>query len=319
MPPPLLQVEDLTVTIAHEAGVAKLIDGISLTIDRGEIVSVIGESGSGKTTLVRALLGILPGNAAIGGGRIVLDGEDLSRISERRVAREVRGRKISYIPQDPAVALDPLFTIGRQVKDVLAGKLPPGVPLLDRAIEYLEAVHLAAPHQILRRRTAQVSGGQRQRIMIALALAVGPKMVVADEPTTALDVTIQAQILKLLRQQVDQRGVAMLMTTHDLAVAREVSDCIAVMYAGRILETAPIEPLLRTPRHPYTRSLLDARLAPGRKPVPIAGESISPLTPMLGCRFAPRCARRIARCEAEEPPLSPVTPTQSVRCWSPVP
>lgn len=318
MQEPVLAVDNLTVAITHAGGVARLIDGVSFVLERGEILSVIGESGSGKTTLARTLLGVLPSNARIESGRIVLDGEDLCGMSEQRVAREVRGRKVSYVPQDPAVALDPLFTIGRQVKDVLAGKVAPGARPVEVARQYLQAVHLAEPAEILRRRTAQVSGGQRQRIMIALALAVTPKLVVADEPTTALDVTIQAQILKLLRQQVDEYGVCMLMTTHDLAVAREISDRIAVMYAGRILEVAATETLLRDPRHPYTRSLLEARMSPGRKPVPIPGESLSPLPPMPGCRFAPRCARRTARCDGQEPPLAPISPERTVRCWNPL-
>ncbi|WP_439577978.1 ABC transporter ATP-binding protein [Elioraea sp.] len=330
----LISVRDLRVSFGSDAGIAKVLDGVELSIRRGEICGLVGESGCGKTTLARAILGILPRNSArIESGEIRFDGRDLLGVPEETLAREVRGREIAYIPQDPSTAFNPVFTIGTQIDDLMRFKSPllrggtsdrqgffNSYPrerrAADRArvLELLRLVQLPNPEAVLRKYPHEVSGGQRQRLMIAMALLPEPKLVIADEPTTSLDVTVQAQILKLLKQLARERGVAVLFTTHDLGAAYEICDRITVMYAGQEVEEAPVDGFFERPSHPYTRKLLDSLPSSEAGIHGIAGEIPRLIDPPSGCRFHPRCERASAICRAERPAPEAIDAVHSVRC-----
>ncbi|GIX08982.1 ABC transporter ATP-binding protein [Elioraea sp.] len=330
----LLSVRDLRVSFASDAGSAQVLDGVAFSMKAGEIKGLVGESGCGKTTLARAILGILPRNSArIESGEIRFDGRDLLALPEETLAREVRGREIAYIPQDPSTAFNPVFTIGTQIDDLMRFKSPllrgaagdrrrllDGYPrerrAADRArvLELLRLVQLPNPEAVLRKYPHEVSGGQRQRLMIAMALLPEPKLVIADEPTTALDVTVQAQILKLLKQLARERGAAVLFTTHDLGAAYEICDRITVMYAGQEVEEAPVDGFFGRPSHPYTRKLLDSLPTSEAGIRGIPGEIPRLIDPPPGCRFHPRCERASALCRAERPAPERIGPAHSVRC-----
>jgi peptide/nickel transport system ATP-binding protein len=327
----LIVVRGLRVSFASDAGTAQVLDGASLTIRRGEIMGLVGESGCGKTTLARAILGILPRNAArIGGGEIRFEGRNLLALDEDRLASEVRGREIAYIPQDPFTAFNPVFTIGTQIADLLRFKSP----LLRngsrysgreraradhaRVLDMLRLVQLPDPEGVLRKYPHEVSGGQRQRLMIAMALLPEPKLVIADEPTTALDVTVQAQILKILKGLARDRGVAVLFTTHDLGTAYEICDRITVMYAGQEMEEAPVSGFFARPSHPYTRKLLDSLPSSENGIRGIRGEIPRLVDPPPGCRFNPRCERATEECRRVLPPPAAVEPGHAVRCHHPL-
>ncbi len=328
----LISVRGLRISFASDAGLARVLDGVDFAIRRGEIMGLVGESGCGKTTLARAILGILPANAArIEAGAITFEGRDLLHLGESRLAREVRGREIAYIPQDPFTAFNPVFTIGTQIDDLMRYKSP----LLrgdarpsrrerrraDRArvVELLRLVQLPDPEGVLRKYPHEVSGGQRQRLMIAMALLPEPKLVIADEPTTALDVTVQAQILKILKQLARERGVAVLFTTHALGTAYEICDRITVMYAGQEVEEAPVASFFARPSHPYTRKLLDSLPSSENGIRGIAGEIPRLVDPPSGCRFHPRCERATDICRAERPAPTAVEAGHCVRCHHPLP
>ena len=326
----LIAVRGLRISFASDAGLAHVLDGVDLSINRGEIMGLIGESGCGKTTLARAILGILPRNSArIEGGEILFEGRALLGLDEGTLATEVRGRQIAYIPQDPFTAFNPVFTIGTQIADLMRFKSP----LLRertlstrerrradhaRVIEILRQVQLPDPEGVLRKYPHEVSGGQRQRLMIAMALLPEPRLVIADEPTTALDVTVQAQILKLLKQLARKRGVAVLFTTHDLGTAYEICDRITVMYAGQEVEEAPIASFFEKPSHPYTRKLLDSLPSAENGIQGIPGEIPRLVDPPSGCRFHPRCERASDTCRVVRPPPAIVEAGHSVRCHHPL-
>ena len=327
----LIAVRDLRVAFGTDAGLARVLDGVALTIHRGEIMGLVGESGCGKTTLARAILGILPGNAArIAGGSIAFEGRDLLGLGETALASELRGREITYIPQDPFTAFNPVFTIGTQIDDLLRFKSPllradPPMPRrarqrADRArvLDMLRLVQLPDPEGVLRKYPHEVSGGQRQRLMIAMALLPEPKLIIADEPTTALDVTVQAQILKILKRLARERGVAVLFTTHDLGTAYEICDRITVMYAGQEVEEAPVAGFFARPSHPYTCKLLASLPSAENGIRGIAGEIPRLVDPPSGCRFHPRCDRASAAYRAERPPPSIVEADHGVRCYHPL-
>jgi peptide/nickel transport system ATP-binding protein len=315
--PPTLAIRDLTVTLRSGGRVGIAVDGVSLDVWPGEIVGLIGESGSGKTMTALAVLGLLPRAAQILRGDIVLSGRSLRSLSEHEM-RTVRGNRVAMIPQNPMSALNPVLRVGGQVGEpfVLHRRLT-WREALAQAVRRLGDVHLPAPGDRAREYPHQFSGGMQQRAMTAMAVALEPELLVADEPTTALDVTIQAQVLRLLREVRDRHGTAMLFITHDLGVVAEVCDWVYVMYAGRILETASVEGLFARPRHPYTQALL--RATPTVENVPaelqaIAGTIPSPYELPEGCRFADRCPFRFSRCD-EEPPLLQVEAEHAARCW----
>jgi peptide/nickel transport system ATP-binding protein len=331
----LIGVSGLRVSFASDAGIARVLDGVDLSIAAGEIKGLVGESGCGKTTLARAILGILPKDAArIAAGTIHFQGQDLLRLPEASLARDIRGTEITYIPQDPSTAFNPVFTIGTQISDLmrfkspdlrasgaarpggLLGRYPKARRAADRArvLDLLRLVQLPNPEAVLEKYPHEVSGGQRQRLMIAMALLPEPKLVIADEPTTALDVTVQAQILKLLRQLARERGVAVLFTTHDLGAAYEICDRITVMYAGQEVEEAPVAGFFARPSHPYTAKLLASLPSAQTGIQGIPGEIPRLVDPPPGCRFHPRCDRASELCRSDRPAPSMVDATHSVRC-----
>jgi peptide/nickel transport system ATP-binding protein len=326
MDPDLLSVRDVSVSFSTEGGVAHVLDQVSLTLRRGEIMGLVGESGCGKTTLARTVLGALPSNATVRGAAIAFDGSDLLTIDPAEAANEIRGRAITFVPQDPFSAFNPLFTVGDQIAELLRWKSPDrgqwetGYPRSrrradrERALNLLRQVQLPDPERLLKKYPHELSGGQRQRLMIAMALLPEPRLVIADEPTTALDVTIQAQILMLLRRLAVDRGVTVLLTTHDLGTAWEICDRVTVMYAGQALETAPIDAFFRAPALPYTRLLLDS-LPSGEAPLRgIPGDVPGLIAPPSGCRFHPRCPSASDICRAVRPPISVPGPDHQVRC-----
>src|SRR5262249_6376656 len=310
----LPSVRGLRVDFVSDRGPAKVLDGISLDIAPGEVVGLVGESGCGKTTLARAILGILPAGAArIRGGEVRFKDADLLREDPAVVNDRVRGRAITFIPPDPSTSFSPVFPVETQVMDLMKWKSPRGdangarsalsrYPReryradRDAVLETLRAVQIPEPARALRRLPHQFSGGQRRRLLIAMALLPRPDLIIADEPTTALDVTIQAQILRLLRELVKERGVSVLFTTHDLGTAHEICDRVVVMYAGQEMEAAPAEAFFDRPAHPYTCRLLDSVPSPGAEIQDIPGEVPSLIDPPAGCRFNPRCEYATSEC-----------------------
>jgi peptide/nickel transport system ATP-binding protein len=334
----LLEVENLRVSFATRSGSARVLDGVNLTIRAGEIMGLVGESGCGKTTLANAVLGILAGNARHEAGTIRFGGEDLLTMPRRQVQNEVRGRRITFIPQDPFGSFNPMFTVGAQTMELMKWKSPrraawehrgvagffSGYPRARRkadaaaVAQMLRAVQIPDRDAAFARLPHEFSGGQRQRLMIALALLPQPQLVIADEPTTALDVTIQVQILKLLKQLAKQSGVSVLFTTHDLGTAYEICDRVTVMYAGQEVETAAVDDFFRRPHHPYTVCLLESRPRPGHELREIGGEIPGLIRPPAGCRFHPRCVRATEACRAERPTATALGGGHEVRCYHPI-
>jgi oligopeptide/dipeptide ABC transporter ATP-binding protein len=300
----LLAVEGLSLSYLGESGPVHVLDGISLAIGAGEIVGLVGESGCGKSTLGRAILGALPAAAVrVHGGTIRFKDRDLLRLGHGEAARAVRGREITLVPQDPFTSFNPLFTIGTQIRDLARFRRPDlaKTERERRILDLLDAVQLPQPKALLAKYPHELSGGQRQRVMIAMALLPEPSLIVADEPTTALDVTIQAQILGLLRGLANERGVAVLFTTHDLGAAYEICDTVSVMYAGQNAESATVDEFFAAPRHPYTRALLGSLLDGSGRLVGIAGEVPNLIEPPPGCRYHPRCPRALEVCRRTRP------------------
>ncbi len=305
---PLLEVENLRVEFHTDEGIVGAVGGISFSLAAGQTLGIVGESGSGKSATALALLGLLPRPAGrVAGGRAMFDGVDLVSLSQRKLAR-LRGQRVAMIFQDPLTALNPFLTIGEQLTEVTRLHLGHNRrQAADHAAHLLDRVGIPAAARRLADYPHQLSGGMRQRVMIAIALACHPTLLIADEPTTALDVTIQAQILELLADLQRSEGMALMLITHDLGVVARVCDRVLVMYAGRIVEDAEVRQLFARPRHPYTRGLLaslprtDSR--PGQRLTPIPGQPphLADLPP--GCAFRERCPHAIGRCEAEVPPL----------------
>jgi peptide/nickel transport system ATP-binding protein len=333
----LLSVRGLRVDFVTDRGVAQVLDGINLDVGPGEVVGLVGESGCGKTTLARAILGILPAGAArVGGGEVLFKGTDLLREEPGVVNDRVRGRAITFIPQDPFTSFSPVFPVQTQIMDLMKWKSPRAgnggaAPFLFRrypreryradrqaVLDTLREVQIPEPAHALKRLPHEFSGGQRQRLMIAMALLPRPDLIIADEPTTALDVTIQAQILRLLRGLVKERGVSVLFTTHDLGTAHEICDRIVVMYAGQEMEAAPTDAFFARPAHPYTRRLLASVPSPAGDIHDIPGEVPSLIGPPSGCRFHPRCEYATAECRAARPALRALADAHGVRCHHPL-
>jgi peptide/nickel transport system ATP-binding protein len=313
-PGPVLAVHDLTVAIGPRA----VVDGVSFALGPGETLALVGESGCGKSLTALALLQLLPGAARLAGGTIGFEGADLARLDEARM-REIRGNRASIIFQDPLSSLDPLMTVGDQlVEGILAHRAVGRAAARAEALAMLRAVGIAEAERRLAQYPFELSGGMCQRVMIAIALAARPAVLIADEPTTALDVTIQAQILDLMKALRRESGTSILLITHDMGVVADMADRVAVMYAGRIVETGPTDAIFASPRHPYTHLLL--------RSVPRLDDR--PKTPMAviegsvpahgdwppGCRFAPRCPLAVERCVVQ-PPLDPVAPARAAACW----
>jgi peptide/nickel transport system ATP-binding protein len=299
----LLSVEHLNTVFDLAAGPAPAVIDVSFHVDAGETLCLVGESGSGKSVTALSILRLVQRPGRIAGGTIVFKGRDLLRLDEPEM-QKVRGAEIALVFQEPMTALNPVFTIGNQIEETLmVHGVARGRAAKDRAVELLDAVSIPEPQQRVRDYPHQLSGGLRQRALIALALACSPSLVIADEPTTALDVTIQAQILDLLRDLQKRLGLGLLLITHDLGVVAEMADRVAVMYAGRIVEEAPVRELFRDPRHPYTRGLL-ASIPGGRHGSKL--QAIQGTVPPLGqlppgCAFAPRCPHRFEPCDIAPP------------------
>ena len=314
----LLEIEDLTVAFRTERGEATAIEAVSLSLAPGEILGVVGESGSGKSVTALSVMGLLPEPAArLVGGRIAFEGRDLTRLSDGQM-RRVRGPGIGMVFQEPMTSLNPVFSIGEQITETLAahGERNAG-KRRDRAVEMLERVGIPSASRRLGDFPHQLSGGQRQRVMIAMALACRPKLLIADEPTTALDVTIQAQILDLVLDLREQLGMAVLVITHNMGVIAEVADRVAVMYAGRVVEQAGVDRIFAAPAHPYTRALLGCvpTLDDDRERLSaIPGSLPDPRDRPPGCRYAPRCPLHLPACDAQVPPLLPAGPAHEAAC-----
>jgi len=315
---PLLEVRSLTTQFFTEDGVVRAVEDVSFEIFPGEILSLVGESGCGKSVTGLSLLRLIsipPGK--IVSGELLFDGRDLMELEEKEMER-VRGNDISMIFQEPMTSLNPVFTIGNQIMEAL--QLHQNLNKKEarrKAIEMLDRVRIPSPEVRIDSYPHQLSGGMRQRAMIAMALSCQPKLLIADEPTTALDVTIQAQVLRLLKEIQGEMGMAVMLITHDLGVVSEIADRVAVMYAGRIVETGPIEAIFGEMRHPYTKGLWESipQLKEKRRRLnAITGQVPDPMNLPAGCKFHPRCYLMIDDCKKEEPPLYPVNGNHFSRC-----
>ena len=315
---PLLTVTDLRVSFPGPGGPVHPVDGVSFTLERGEALALVGESGCGKSMTALALLQLVPRPGAITDGTVDLGGADVTALRGEAL-RAVRGRRIGMVFQDPLTSLNPVLTVGDQVGEgLVAHGLATRAQAAARAVELLREVGIPDPSARAAAYPHQLSGGLRQRVGIAIALAAEPEILIADEPTTALDVTVQAQILELIDQLRRDRGMAVLLITHDLGVVAGHADRVAVMYAGQVIETAATDDLFRAPSHPYTRGLLASvpRLhGPVTRLAPIPGTVPPPAQWPAACRFEPRCSERFGRCAVERPPLLAVTPVHASRCW----
>jgi peptide/nickel transport system ATP-binding protein len=325
---PLLSVRDLVVRFETDRGPIRAVDEVSFDVPRGATVALVGESGSGKSVTALSILRLIASPGRIDGGQILFDGRDLLTLAEREM-RRVRGAEISLVFQEPMTSLNPVYTAGAQIAEVVRlHEKVSRAAARKRAIEMLALVGIPSPEQRADAYPHELSGGMRQRVLIAMALVCGPRLLVADEPTTALDVSVQAQILELLVRRKQATGMSMLFITHDLGVVAEIADEVVVLYAGRIVETAPTPSLFRDPRHPYTRALLASAPAQGssRKPDrPRRLDAIDGILPDLaalprGCRFAERCKLHRSkppgyeRCTTEEPALLALGDGRKVRC-----
>ncbi len=320
MTPPLLSVADLKTHFFTADGVTRAVDGVSFDVGAGETLGIVGESGCGKSVTALSILRLLPRRLArVVGGSIRFQGRDLLALDEPEM-RDIRGNRIAMIFQEPMTSLNPVLTIGEQVAEALRihQHLPRGQALA-RAAEMLALVHMADPQRQLAAYPHQLSGGMRQRAMIAMALACEPALLIADEPTTALDVTIQAQILALMLELRERTGAAVLLITHDLGVVAETCQRVIVLYAGRVVEQADVEALFDLPAHPYTRGLLASR--PAHREIrrhrltEIPGSVPSLREPITGCTFAPRCALATDQCRSEAPVLRSIAIGHDVACW----
>jgi oligopeptide/dipeptide ABC transporter ATP-binding protein len=319
----LLSVEDLRVEFSTRRGTVHAVNGISFEIAPGETLGIVGESGCGKSVTALAILGLLPRNGRVRSGRAIFEGSDLLRQSDRAL-RRIRGKDAAMIFQDPMTSLNPVLTIGRQIREALETHF--GLnrkEAEERAGELIDRVGIPSAKARLRDYPHQFSGGMRQRAMIAMALACEPKLLIADEPTTALDVTIQAQILDLLRELVAEENAALILITHDLGVVAGMCERVNVMYAGMFMETAGADRLFAAPRHPYTLGLLQSvpRLDAARRArlQPIEGAPPNMLSAPRACPFQPRCRFEVEQSRLEVPQLRPVEPGHMVACFNPVP
>jgi oligopeptide/dipeptide ABC transporter ATP-binding protein len=324
MPNTLLAVRGLKTYFATPKGEARAVDGVDLSLDQGETVALVGESGCGKTMVALSILGLVPDPPGrIVGGELLFKGRDL-RLLDPEELRAVRGNQISMIFQEPMTSLNPVFTIGEQIAEIYRLHLhSSAAEALDAAAEMLDLVGFSNPRSSLKSYPHELSGGMRQRVVIAMALACSPDLILADEPTTALDVTIQAQILRLMLDLQEKKGASILLITHDLGIVAQSCKRVYVMYAGKVVEAAPVGAIFREPLHPYTRGLLASlpvwrsQAASGKRPrlTPILGTVPELLAMPTGCAFHPRCVSVFDRCRLEAPPLLDQKDGRSARCW----
>ena len=317
----LLEVKDLHTFFRTKKGIVKAVNGVSYSVDAGRTLGVVGESGSGKSVSAMSILRLLDGNGYIESGEIMFDGVDLAKASDSKIY-SVRGNDISVIFQEPMTSLNPVFTVEKQVSEPFI--IHQGMSkkeAAEKVVEMLADVKIPNPKIVAKQYPHQLSGGMRQRVMIAMALACKPKLLIADEPTTALDVTIQAQILKLINELKEEHGTSVMFITHDLGVIRQIADDVAVMYCGQVVEMAPAEVIFSDAEysHPYTEGLMTSipRLSTptNERLDAIPGAVPHPLALPKGCKFAPRCKYCTERCKEEEPEMIPISDTQQIRCF----
>jgi peptide/nickel transport system ATP-binding protein len=317
MTAPILAIRDLVTAFPTRNGEVKPVDGVSLTVERGRTLGIVGESGSGKSMLSLSIMGLIPPSGRITSGNVVLEGTDLTQLSHSAM-RDIRGNRVAMIFQEPMTSLNPVHTIGFQIIEALrAHRRLSSREARAEAIEALRKVRMPAPEQRIDEYPHQLSGGMRQRVMIAMALACRPALLIADEPTTALDVTIQAQILDLLKELQAETGMAIILITHDLGLVAQIADDVAVMYAGRIVEHAPVAEVFADAQHPYTIGLMGSmpRLETDVDRLTAVGGMVPPLFRLPpGCRFNTRCPFAVSDCRAAQPDLADIGPAHRVAC-----
>lgn len=315
----LLEIKDEKLSFFTPAGEVKALNGVSFSMNEGEVLGIVGESGSGKSVTAYSIMGLTAYPGKLIGGTIYFNGHQIEKMSEKEM-RKIRGNEVSIIFQDPMTSLNPVYTIGNQITEVIrlhTGKSKKEA--YDRAKELLELVGINEPTKRLKQYPHELSGGMRQRVMIAIALACEPKLLIADEPTTALDVTIQAQILELMQELIQKLGMSIIMITHDLGVVASMCERIAVMYAGHIVEYGTADEIFYEPKHEYTKGLINSipKLSAQEieRLVPIEGQPVDLLNPPAGCPFAPRCANCMKICLREMPPKTELSDTHYSHCW----
>ena len=315
----LLEIKDEKLSFFTPAGEVKALNGVSFSMNEGEVLGIVGESGSGKSVTAYSIMGLTAYPGKLIGGTIYFNGHQIEKMSEKEM-RKIRGNEVSIIFQDPMTSLNPVYTIGNQITEVIrlhTGKSKKEA--YDRAKELLELVGINEPTKRLKQYPHELSGGMRQRVMIAIALACEPKLLIADEPTTALDVTIQAQILELMQELRQKLGMSIIMITHDLGVVASMYERIAVMYAGHIVEYGTADEIFYEPKHEYTKGLINSipKLSAQEieRLVPIEGQPVDLLNPPAGCPFAPRCANCMKICLREMPPKTELSDTHYSHCW----
>ena len=319
---PLLEMRDLHTFFKTKRGIVKAVNGVSYTVEQGKTLGIVGESGSGKSVSAMSILQLLDGNGYIDSGEIMFQGEDMTKYSLNQMYK-IRGNEISVIFQEPMTSLNPVFTVARQLGEPF--QIHQGMSKKashQKAIEMLDAVKIPNPEKVVKQYPHELSGGMRQRVMIAMALACNPSLLIADEPTTALDVTIQAQILKLMNDLKAEQGAAIMFITHDLGVINQMADDVVVMYCGQVVEMAPVRTIFEQGRysHPYTEGLMTSipRLDTTSKRLDaIPGAVPHPLDLPVGCKFAPRCKYATKRCQEQEPEIVTVAPNHTIRCFYP--
>ena len=315
----LLEIKDERLSFFTPAGEVKALNGVSFSMDEGEVLGIVGESDSGKSVTAYSVMGLTAHPGKLIGGTINFNGHQIDKMSEKEM-RKIRGNEVSIIFQDPMTSLNPVYTIGNQITEVIClhtGKSKKEAH--DRAKELLELVGINEPAKRLKQYPHELSGGMRQRVMIAIALACEPKLLIADEPTTALDVTIQAQILELMQELRKKLGMSIIMITHDLGVVASMCERIAVMYAGHIVEYGTADEIFYEPKHEYTKGLIKSipklNVQETERLIPIEGQPVDLLNPPAGCPFAPRCANCMKICLREMPPKTELSDTHYSQCW----